>query len=159
MTQQQIVVGVIALVVVLGGGAWLLMNSDEAKDDTGTPNGGDVVEDDTQTRRIETKHFFDDGTHTLVGEVVMPTPCDLLEVSADVAESDPEQVTVRFEVINNSEGGVCAQVLTPQRFSVSFDASADANIRGTYEGEEAILNIIEAEEGETPEDFELFLKG
>lgn len=159
MTQQQIIIGVVALVIILSGGAWLLMNSNEAEDITGTPDKTDVVDDDTDTRRIEAKRFFDDGTHTLVGEVVMPTPCDLLEVDAVVAESFPEQVTVRFSVVNNSEGGVCAQVLTPQRFSVSFDASADARIRATYEGEDVELNLIEAEAHEDPEDLEPFSKG
>lgn len=110
-----------------------------------------------ETRRIDAKHFYDGATHTLVGEVLMPTPCDLLEAEAIVRESSPEQVTVTFTVINNAE--TCAQVVTPQRFRVDFAASEEASIDATWEGAPAILNLLEATAGETPEDFELFIKG
>ena len=107
--------------------------------------------------RIEAKHFFIDGTHTIVGEIVMPTPCDLLNWEVFVAESYPEQVTIEFSVINNSE--MCTQVMTPQRFKVTFDASEEAVIRARLEGRDVELNLIPAGEGETPEEFELFIKG
>lgn len=107
--------------------------------------------------RIDAKHFYIDGVHTIAGELSMPTPCDLLETSSLVAESYPEQVTFNFDVINNAE--FCAQVVTPQRFMVSATASAEARFRAVFEGREVDLNLIEAEPGETPEDFELFIKG
>lgn len=107
--------------------------------------------------RIDAKHFFIDGKHTLTGEIMMPTPCDLINWDASVAESMPEQATVMFDVVNNAE--TCAQVLTPQRFSVDFVASEKAIIRATLEGREVELNLIPAAEGESPEDFELYIKG
>lgn len=111
---------------------------------------------DTITR-IDAKHFFIDGVHTLVGEILMPTPCDLLNWDSLVAESMPEQVTVQFDVINTAE--MCAQTVTPQRFKVSFTASENASIRAMFEGRNIELNLIPPGEGETPEDFELFIKG
>lgn len=107
--------------------------------------------------RIEAKHFYIDGVHTIVGELAMPTPCDLLDTSATVAESYPEQITFNFDVINNAE--FCAQVVTPQRFKISASASEEATFTAVFEGREVELNLIEAAPGETPEDFELFLKG
>lgn len=107
--------------------------------------------------RIDAKHYFIDGVHTLVGEVNMPTPCDLLEGEATVAESSPEQVTVNFTVINNAE--ICAQVVTAQRFKVEFSASEEASISARFMGREINLNLIPATPGETPEEFELFIKG
>jgi len=107
--------------------------------------------------RIDAKHFFIDGTHTLVGEVSFPTPCDLLDWKVFIAESFPEQVRIDFSVINNSDA--CAQVVTNQRFSVSFDASENATISARLEGKNISLNIIPAGEGETPDEFELFIKG
>lgn len=107
--------------------------------------------------RIDAKHFFIDGEHTLVGEIAMPTPCDLLNWSSRVAESKPEQVTVNFDVVNNAE--VCTQVITPQRFKVTFKAGEDAVIRATLEGRTVELNLIPPATGETPDDFELFIKG
>ena len=107
--------------------------------------------------RIEAKHFYRDGTHTIVGEVMMPTPCDLLTYESVVAESMPEQVTFQFGVINNSE--MCAQVMTPQRFMVSASASQAAELKATFNGQSIELNLIEAGPNETIEDFELYFKG
>ncbi|MBP6881051.1 MAG: hypothetical protein KBC35_00270 [Candidatus Pacebacteria bacterium] len=107
--------------------------------------------------RIDAKHYFIDGAHTLVGEVVMPTPCDLLEAGATVMESYPEQVMIDFSVINTAEA--CAQVLTAQRFKVDFTASDQASISARFIGREIELNLIPAAPGEKPEDFEVFIKG
>lgn len=107
--------------------------------------------------RIDAKHFYIDGVHTLAGEILMPTPCDLLEWNEIVAESFPEQVTVAFTVINTTD--TCAQVVTPQRFKSSFSGVPGATIRATMMGREVDLNLIPAGDGETPDDFELFIKG
>lgn len=107
--------------------------------------------------RVDAKHFYSDGTHTLVGEIPMPTPCDLLNSDATVAESDPEQVTINFTVVNESD--TCAQVVTPQRFKVEVDASDKARFSATLQGRPIQLNLIAPEPGETPDDFELYLKG
>lgn len=107
--------------------------------------------------RIDAKHFYLDGKHSIVGEIEMPTPCDLVDTSVSVAESMPEQVTIDFTVVNTAE--TCIQVITPYRFRVDFDASAEAVIKARFMGREVILNLLPAGEDETPEDFELFIKG
>jgi hypothetical protein len=108
--------------------------------------------------RIDAKHFFIEPTHTLAGEILMPTPCDLLDYSdVQIQESSPETVIVHFKVVNHAE--TCAETVTPQRFMVTFDAHKDALIKATFEGRPVELNLIPAAEGETPQDFELFMKG
>lgn len=107
--------------------------------------------------RIDATHYFIDGLHTLVGEVPMPTPCDLLESSAVVMESYPEQIAIDFNVINNAR--FCEETVTPQRFKVSAPASAEATFSAKFMGRTVNLNLIPAAEGETPGDFELFIKG
>ncbi len=107
--------------------------------------------------RIDAKYFYINGVHTIVGELAMPTPCDLLTTDATVAESFPEQVTFAFDVVNTTE--VCAQVITNQRFKIDASASDQATLRATFMGEPVELNLVEAEAGETPEEFELFIKG
>lgn len=108
--------------------------------------------------RIDAVHFYIDGVHTLVGEVMLPTPCDLLNWDTSMAESMPESVTVGFDVINNDREA-CAQVMTPARFKVSFTASENAEISATLNGRPLILNLIPPKPGETPEEYELFIKG
>lgn len=107
--------------------------------------------------RIDAKHYFIDGLHTFVGEIEMPTPCDLVEVNSLVRESFPEQIQLDFTVINNAE--TCAQVITAQRFLVEAKASKDATVSATFMGRVVELNLIPALEGELPADFELFIKG
>lgn len=107
--------------------------------------------------RVDAKHYIIDGTHTFAGIIDMPTPCHLLEATARVEESMPEQIVIDFTVINNAE--VCAQVVTPQRFKVEAAASPQAKIRATWAGVPIELNLIPAGPGESPDDFELFIKG
>jgi len=153
-----IIIGLFLLVIVGMFAFAYFTRDDEVNDDA-------IMTDDTAMEetpydnitRITAKHFYVDGIHTLAGEVMMPTACDLLETNSTVAESMPEQVTIDFSVINNSE--TCAQAMTTQRFIVSFDASEEANITGRFMGRDIELNLVPPSEGETPEDFELFIKG
>jgi hypothetical protein len=107
--------------------------------------------------RIDARHYFIDGTHTLVGEINLPTPCDLLETDAIVMESYPEQVNIDFNVINNAE--ICIKRVTVQRFKVSAPASSKATLTARFMGREVELNLIPASEGEVPDEFEVFIKG
>lgn len=154
------IVTVIIILVVLIGGILIFANMERAeREDTAandTPPASDEVRY-PQITQIDAKHFFIDGMHTLAGEITFPTPCDLLDWDVTVAESFPEQVTVSFSVTNYAE--TCAQVLTQQRFKVDFEASEEATIRARFEGRPIELNLIPALPGESPDDFELFIKG
>lgn len=107
--------------------------------------------------RIDGKHFFIDGKHTLVGEILVPTPCDLLNWDPVVMESMPEQVRVDFTLVNNTDS--CVQTVTPQRFFVEFSANEKATISATVNGRSVIFNLVPAAEGETPENYEFAAKG
>lgn len=119
--------------------------------DTTGPTAYDYID------RIDATHYFIDDTHTLVGQVSMPTPCDLVETDVQVQESYPETIQIDFSVINNAD--MCAQVMTEQRFMVEVDASPDATFTAELEGRPVELNLIPAPEGETPEEYELYQKG
>lgn len=121
------------------------------------PENVEKEEKDYGINRIDAKHFFVEGTHTIIGSMVMPTPCDLLNAEVVVMESYPEQVRIDINVVNNSE--FCAQVTSEQRFRVDFTASEEAVISAYLMGELVELNLIPASPGETPENPELFFKG
>jgi len=74
-----------------------------------------------------------------------------------VAESFPEQITLDFSVINNAD--FCAQMITAQRFKVTASASEGASFKALFENRVVELNLIDSLPGESPEDFELFIKG
>lgn len=135
------------------------LKKNELQNDVETTQGSDSEPEVlyASISRVDAKHFYSDGLHTLVGEIAMPTPCDLLQSDVLIAESYPEQVTIDFSVINNAD--FCAQVVTPQRFKVEAQASEKATFSARLEGRVIELNRIPATEGESPDDFELFIKG
>ena len=153
-----VLISVLFALIVLGMFTFAYLSQTERNTAVVPVSPRDVENDGySDITRIDAKHFYVDGVHTFVGELVMPTPCDLLDVTAVVRESYPEQVQLDFVVINNSDS--CAQVLTTQRFMVSAAASDSATVRATFMGRPVELNLIPALAGETPEDFEIFIKG
>src|SRR3989338_5561641 len=119
MNQRAIITAIIlfALVVVGMFTFAYLKRAELAKQQLLTEEVVDVSTAYDYITRIDAKHFFVDGVHTIAGEIPMPTPCDLIDPTAIVAESFPEQVTIDFNIINNSDS--CAHVVTDQRFKVS----------------------------------------
>lgn len=158
-TVTLVVIVFVLIVVGMFGFAYLRSGEiDEREQQAGEQNAPEALDERYDyIERVTAKHFYIDGVHTLAGEVEMPTPCDLLEADAAVAESMPEQVAVDFSVINNAE--FCAQVITPQRFKVSASASPEATFTAEFMGRPVELNLVPAAEGETPDDFEIFFKG
>lgn len=160
MEHKHIVPSVVILVLIIAGMFIFayLKKTELQEENTPTP----VVEETTKSpyahiTRVDAKHFYQNGKHTVVGEILMPTACDLLNWNTRIAESFPEMVTIDFDVINNAE--MCAQVITPQRFKVSFEASEGATIRATFEGRDIDINLIPSAPGESPDNFEVFIKG
>jgi hypothetical protein len=107
---------------------------------------------------VEGKVFYSDGEFVFAGVVTTPTPCDLLEVNVVLMESMPEQIRLDFTTLNTAES--CIQVLSDQRFlTTPVKASPDAVISATYNGQSVNINFVPALPGESPEEFELFIKG
>ncbi len=159
-TKTTIIGGLVAVLVATGGLLWLTQGDPDptAVDTDETP----VVEVEENGRfgyieRIDAVQFFEDGEHILVGEIEMPTPCDLLEHDHLVRESFPEQVHISFNVIN--EADMCAQVITPARFQITVTASEEATFTADFMGRDVPLNLRPPAPDESPEDFELFFKG
>ena len=160
MNQKAIVICIALFIVIIAGMfAFAYLKKTEINkaplDSSPTLNDGEVKY--ASITRITAKHYFIDGVHTLAGEIPLPTACDLLETEALVMESFPEQIAIHFNVLNNAE--FCPEQTTNQRFKVSATASKEATFSASFMGREVILNLVPAQEGETPDDFELFIKG
>jgi len=153
---HKVIISVVVIIVLVVLGIWWFTGNERKADNLNKDQTGEQLTTDQNT--INAKRAFIDGTHTLVGQIDLPTPCDLLDYSVAIAESVPEQVAINFIIINESEGA-CAQVITPARFKVTFAASAEAIIGATLNGVPVILNIIEAAEDENLDDFEIYIKG
>jgi hypothetical protein len=107
--------------------------------------------------QITAKHFFIDGIHTIAGEMLVPTPCDLLSWDSRIVGQPSPRATINFTILNSAE--TCAQTVTPARFMVTFMGAEDIAIEATFQGKPINLNLIAPAEGETPEEFETFIKG
>jgi len=159
MKQHGIIIAIVIFaLIIIGMFTFAFLKRSELNQVPVPKNDTTVVPSPYDTiTRIDAKHFYIDGVHTLVGEVLLPTTCDLLNWESVVRESMPEGVTVEFTVINNAE--TCGAATLPQRFLVTFSASEDASIDATLNGRRVELNLIPAAPGETPDNVELYLKG
>jgi hypothetical protein len=158
MNQRALIISGIIFLLVIGGmfGYAALKRAELNKPHVVVPQTPEV--EDASQMRVNAVHFFKDGTHTVVGDLMVPTPCDLIQAEAIVAESMPEQVTIQLTTINNDD--TCAQVMTLQRFRVEFEASMQATIRATLDGKGVLLNLRDAEPGTEPDKLEdLYFKG
>ncbi len=158
----------IALIVALVGG-WFIFSSLPGLS-TGGTSVSDVSdemppaeEETVEITRIDAKHYYtmtgQGGVHTVAGELMMQSSCDLLNSNAVLLdEGEGTRAVISFDVVNN-DPEVCDKTPTPQRFKIGFPAAKDIKIEAVYKGQEVPLNLIEAGPGESPADFELFLKG
>ncbi len=151
----------ILLVIIITLGALFYFGPDSMKFwEDQTANTIDSVTNNpnnSQHERINAKHQYRNGTHIVAGEVTLPTPCYVLTTSAMVAESFPEQVTIAFT--SSTSGDVCVQLATTERFKIEFQASVQARIKATWNGQPVELNLIEASPNEDLTKFEIFIKG
>lgn len=106
---------------------------------------------------VDAKAFYQDGTWILVGEILMPTPCDLLTSSGTLIETASPEIELDFAVINNAES--CAEAITPARFRIDVAGPPEVSFHGHFMDRHIRVNLIPPAEGETPEDFEVFVKG
>jgi len=111
----------------------------------------------TPKTTVTAKHAYQNGTHIIAGEIPLPTPCHILETKGS-ASADKKQVFIELtSSIKTDE--MCAQVITPARFKVSVKALSGAKMSATLNGQEVILNLIEAGPEENLDNFELYIKG
>ncbi len=106
-----------------------------------------IIDDTVSVGKIKVAHIFMDGMHTFTGEINLPTPCHTLTHKVVIAESYPEQVTAVFEMKNETDA--CVQMVIPEPFVVSFEASEEADFRITLNGKDILFEVIEVQ---VPED-------
>ena len=109
----------------------------------GQDNSNKIINDEVSMGKIKVAHVFAGGMHTFTGEINLPTPCHILVHKIVIAESYPEQVTIAFDT--KSEVDACVQMVTPEPFVASFEASEEADIRITLGGKDIPFEVIEGQ--------------
>jgi len=141
MSNKTVIAVIIILIGLVAGFLYLMPFGDPEE---GVLNGGgeEIV---FNPGELSVDHFFADGVHTVDGTVDLPTPCHQLDHEVLVAESFPEQVSINFSTTKSD--GLCTQVLTSKIFSLSFNASEEAVLSATFNGQPLRLLLNEAEGG------------
>lgn len=149
---------ILGFVIVTLGLLFLAFNTDRKTTEIlDAPFPEEIPPGEGKERSITAKHQFKDGTHIIAGEFDLPTPCHLLITRAVMRESIPEQVVVEFKVTTQNER-LCAQVVTPTRFKIVFDAAERVIITATINDDGAALNLLQAGVDEDLNDFDVRIK-
>ncbi len=77
-------------------------------------------------QKIELKEQYKGSTYTFVGTLELPTPCHTLEQSVNKISDTEYQIEIN--TIDPKKDIVCAQVITPKSYKVSFEAGADIDV-------------------------------
>src|SRR3989344_3778820 len=124
--------GILA-VVALGGIAIYLLQVQGGTKDANVVSGTATV--------IKADHYFENGLHTYKGTIAVPTPCHDVISTVTVMESYPEQVLIDLK--KEGASNFCAQVISQAPFEATFQASKDARISVTLDGEPAQFKVTE----------------
>lgn len=150
-----IIVGILILFGIIGGTYYFSTQNKTTDLQPATSQVGEVLP--SQTMRVTAKHSFLNGKHIIAGEVEVPNPCTSLSVVKSVTAGNPDAVMLAFVTTDESE--MCAQVMASRRFKVEFNATENATISATWNGDDIILNLIPVDEGEDLNTFDIYLKG
>lgn len=159
---------IIAGIVILAVVGFIAISFQKTTLDTNSPQSGDnastTIWENTPAEVVVTpqtvitaKHAYQNGVHTIAGEVPLPSPCDILESSA-IPSTDKKQIVVQF-ASSIKTGEKCPQEITPARFKVTVKGDKNAAISATLNGQSVTLNLIEAGPSENLDDFQLYIKG
>ncbi len=94
---------------------------------------------------ISITHSYSEGVHTYTGIMQVPTPCHSLEQTATVAESFPEQITLIFSSVAPETDMGCITVISEEPFSVSVEASPEAELVNVIMDDNSLAFILNTE--------------
>lgn len=105
---------------------------------------------------IEATHLMEGSRHVVVGEIMLPTPCDILSWVVEQNATQLQEVTLAFEV--NRRGTICENSPKASPFAIYFDAPTNAQIDASLDGVPVPLKLSEAPPGTKPEEYTTFIK-
>jgi hypothetical protein len=151
------IVGILIVLALVFFGFLMFRAADDTDVAIDDPVDTEPVDEPRVADRLVAAHEYADGTHTVAGEIQLPTPCHAVEVEPVFINDDERNVELQFTT-SVDEDVMCAQVITPQAFRVSFEAPEDAAISTRIDGQPVVLNLVEVPEGQTIDAFDEFIK-
>lgn len=154
---SKVITAVAALVVVaVGLFVYTLVSAPSEEevvvtDTTNAPNNADI-------RRIDGKHQYIDGVHTIAGMASVETPCHSIVVEPFFPNGEADQNAVELRFTTVLEGTDCPAVPSDAPYKVTFTAPEQTSITATWGGAPAILNLVPVAPGESLDE-EFYFKG
>jgi|SRR3989344_3890225 len=89
---------------------------------------------------MQLEHGYIADANTFSGSIESPTPCHTLKTDAEISESNPEQITLKFSTIASEEP--CAQVKAEKDFTIVVPSSPSAQLVAVMlNGEKVNFNL------------------
>lgn len=106
---------------------------------------------------LDIKEEYKNSTYTFAGEIDLPTPCHKIETKVNKISDVMYEIEVN--TIEPSPDQGCVQVITPQKYKVSFEGPESVLVYAKIDDRVYELNRFVIPEGENIDTFELFIKG
>lgn len=116
-----------------------------------------VEQEEVQKQKVEIKEQYKDSIYTFVGMLDLPTPCHMFSAKTNKISDTKYQIAIT--TINPKEDVVCAQVITPKPYKVSFKAPENIEITILIDGAEYQTNRFVIPSEENIDTFKLEIKG
>lgn len=154
MNIKQMIITLVALSVAL---FTVLFASEKIFNKTIIPDMTPSSEQEAILPIMDIKEQYVAPTYTFVGSIDVPTPCHTL--NAKVNQISDVMFEIEVNTISPGDDVMCAQVISTQQFSVSFDAPKDILVYAKINGEIYELSRFVIPEGENINNYDLFIKG
>ena len=116
-----------------------------------------ITPQDNVTETIEIKEQYKNSVYTFAGSIDLPTPChSITEKVNQISESKYE---IEINIIAPDQDTMCAQVITPKTYKVSFTAGPDIIITAKINGVTYELNRFLIPNDQNIDTFKLEIKG
>ena len=154
-------VAVVVILIILGLYFWLGSSSTDITppDTNNPPTATTTPVDSGYVQSVNVRHQFKSGTHTYVGSIDLPTPCETLSTEILPVSPGSKTYTLKFTSTKTSE--VCAQVITTKAFKTTLRGTADFKLDnfGTLNGKKIRLNAFEVRPDMDIDNYDIYFKG
>jgi hypothetical protein len=152
-----IIIVILLVIVIVMAVKSLLEKEPVTNSDNISPERQEAIEegDNRPEDTLNVKRQHIDGTHTFVGTIILPTPCN--SYNAEVVSGNPAEIKITINELGPAE--TCIAVTDPRDFKVSYQAPFEQEFIITINGTEYNLNLFEVPEDENIDTVELYIKG
>ncbi len=118
----------------------------------------EVPDEERYAEIVNVKHQYKGGKHTYIGELNLPTPCHLIQSDVVRDETNIRKIEINFRSALE-DNALCAQVITPRPFKVTFEAPEKITLTVMFDGRPIRFNIFEVPAEDNVEQFDINIKG